>query len=145
MKSGIKTRILFLIVTMAAMAFGAPTAAAQDWFTSPSEPSGHVTGAVDQPARGLYRVEISEINGKQVGSGRSDGVWLKPGEYTITATRAQVRGAYTRATSGGAHQRSKPGSNEIELVVEEGKTYHLALDTTSPRRRDWKVVVWKVE
>ena len=61
MKSGNKTRILFLIVTMAAMAFGAPTAAAQDWFTSPSEPSGHVTGAVDQPARGLYRVEISEI------------------------------------------------------------------------------------
>ncbi len=121
------------------------TAVAQDWFVSPSAPNGHVTGAIDQPASGLYRVEITEINGKLVGSGRSEGVWLKPGDYQIKARGAAVRVDYTAAVGRSSSTRHVAENNEIELTVEEGKTYHLALDTSSPRRSDWEIVVWKVE
>ncbi len=140
-----QTRILVLIAAVAAMTLGPLSASAQDWFASPSQPSGHVTGAIDQPAKGLFRVEITEINGKQVGPGRSGGVWLKPGEYTIKAHRAVLRSAHTRALGGAVHQRREADSNVVELEVEEGKTYHLALDASSPRRSDWKLVVWKIE
>lgn len=140
-----KTRAMILITILATLVAAPSALLAQDWFVSPSEPNGHVTGAINQPASDLYRVEITEINGKLVGSGRSEGVWLKPGEYTIKARRAEVRGDYTRDVGKSSGNRHSPENNEIDLVVEEGKTYHLALDTSSPRRSDWKVVVWKVE
>ncbi len=122
-----------------------PSAFAQDWFVSPSQPHGHVSGAIDQPARGLYRVEITEINGKLVGSGRSEGVWLKPGNYTIQARRAKVRSDFTSAVGRSSSQRHNSANNTVELTVEEGKTYYLALDTSPRRRADWQVVVWKAE
>ena len=140
-----RMRLMFLIATLAALMAAPCAVLAQDWFVSPSEPNGHVTGNINKPASGLYRVEITEINGKLVGSGRSGGVWLKPGEYTIKARRADVRGEFTRTVGKSSTDRQKPDSNEIELVVEEGKTYHLALDTNAPRRSDWEIVVWKVE
>ncbi len=135
---------LFLIASVAGIIM-LPPAFAQDWFVSPSQPHGHVSGAINQPARSLYRVEITEINGKLVGSGRSEGVWLKPGDYTIQARRAKVRTDFTSAVGRSSSQRHNPANNTVELTVEEGKTYYLALDTSPRRRADWQVVIWKTE
>jgi len=117
---------------------------ATEWFVSPSQPNGHVTGAVSKTAHHLYAVEITEINGKRVGEGRRDGVWLTPGEYTIQARRAKVRGDLVPGTGRGRNH-GNPENNTVDLVVEEGKTYYLALDASTGRHRDWKLVVWKVE
>jgi hypothetical protein len=139
-----KGKTPLLIATLASIVM-LPAAFAQDWFVSPSEPHGHVSGAINQPARSLYRVEITEINGKLVGSGRSEGVWLTPGDYTIQARKARVRTDFTSAVGRSSSQRHNPENNTIELTVEEGKTYYLALDTSSQRRAEWEVVVWKTE
>ncbi|MFU8830615.1 MAG: hypothetical protein ACNA7J_00540 [Wenzhouxiangella sp.] len=139
-----KRKTLFFVATLAGIIM-LPPALAQDWFVSPTQPHGHVSGAIDQPARGLYRVEITEINGELVGRGRSEGVWLKPGDYTIQARRAQVRTDFTGAVGRSSSQRHIPENNTVELTVEEGKTYYLALDTSSRHRADWQVVVWKTE
>lgn len=117
---------------------------AGDWFVKPSQPNGHVTGAVSKTSQHLYAVEITEINGIRVGEGRKHAVWLQPGEYTIQARRANVRADLVPGTGRGRNY-SNPEANTIDLVVEEGKTYHLALDASAGRQRDWKLVAWKIE
>ena len=129
------------IVSMVFAGALAGSVGAADWFVSPSQPNGHVTGSVSKTAHHLYAVEITEINGMRVGDGRRNGVWLKPGEYTIQARRANVRADLVPGTGRGRNY-GNPEANTIDLVVEEGKTYHLALDASAGRQRDWKLVVW---
>ena len=33
----------------------------------------------------------------------------------------------------------------VEANFEAGKTYYLGFDHSSPHRKDWKLVIWKVE
>lgn len=148
--------LIFGILLAPALVF-----AGQDYFVSPSEPHGVVTGIIDQPAKELWAVNITDVNG--VRTTREEGVWLKPGTYTISAKASGKSTTFARSVGrdldgrvGGVDRRRTTAVGRdtrtrdrddlsIELEVEEGKTYYIALDTTSHNRRDWKLVNWRVK
>ena len=130
-----------LICALLAIGITSSALAGKDYFASPGEPHGLVTGIVNLPARELFAVNISEVNGKR--TARQQGVWLKPGTYTINAKGAVVD--LRRSTALGREARRDRGGLGIELEVEAGKIYYIALDTSSPNRRDWHLVNWRVE
>lgn len=128
-----------------ALAIGAvwlPLQAGEDFFVGPREPHGVVTGIVNQPAKELWAVRISEVNGRR--TERDHGVWLAPGTYSIKADGAVVDRRRTTAVGRNIRTRDRDDFN-VELDVEEGKTYYLALDTSGANRSDWKLVVWRVQ
>ena len=154
MRSKSLTIATFVLIGATGLAF-----AGKDYFASPQEPHGVVTGIVELPAKELWAVNITEINGER--TPREQGVWLKPGTYTVKAKAsgrtpifAQSRGEFSRVggvdrrrtTAVGGDTRTRDRDDfAIEIEVEAGKTYHIALDTSSPNRRDWKLVNWRVE
>lgn len=115
--------------------------AGKDYFVNPAEPHGVVTGIINLPAKELFAVEITDVNGRR--TSRREGVWLKPGTYTINAKNARVD--RRRTTAIGRLIRTEPRDTSIELEVEAGKTYYIALDTSSPHRQNWRLVNWRVE
>lgn len=117
--------------------------AGKDYFASPSEPHAVVTGMLDQPSREMFAVKITEVNGDF--TSREQGVWLKPGTYTINAKGAKFDRRWTGSVGRDSNHPVKRGGYEIELDLEAGKTYHIALDTSSANRADWKLVNWRVE
>lgn len=129
--------LISLIVLAPVLAF-----AGKDYFVNPSEPHGVVTGIVGLPANELFAVEITDVNGRR--TSRREGVWLKPGTYTINATNARVDLRRTTAL-GKVVPTGNRDNLAIDLDVEAGKTYYIALDTTSDDRQDWKLVNWRVE
>lgn len=139
---------------------GSQALAGKDYFANPGEPHGMVTGSSDLPAKELWAVNISSVNDKR--TTRPEGVWLKPGTYTIKAQASGVATAHDqqRAQDINRHRTvdmrrtSKVGryiptrkreSYAIELDVEEGKTYYIALDTSSHNQDEWDLVVWQVQ
>lgn len=118
--------------------------AGKPYFVNPNEPHGVVTGIINLPAKELFSVDITEVNGRR--TSRKEGIWLKPGTYRIHATNAKIDLRRTAAL--GRDIRPRTSIREamtIELEVEQGKTYYLALDTSSHNRADWKLVNWMVE
>lgn len=113
-----------------------------DFIASPKEPHAIVIGSVERPGHQIFPVVITEINGRRI-IDREEAVWLKPGTYEITATRARVDLTLAGATrSAGNYARAQ---NTIELTVEEGKHYYIGLHASGSDRAQWKVVNWKTE
>jgi len=122
-----------------------PLVAADDPFVSPSKPHGVVTTLQDQPGQELWGVKITEVDGQLVGGPRARNLWLKPGTYTIQARRAVTRSGFTRGLRRVPDQLRDADLDAVSINVEAGKTYFLALDTSSYDPLDWKVVVHRVE
>jgi len=136
---------LTLIPMIVAVMTGPLPAEAQDR-VSPSEPHGIVTTDASMPASDLYEIRIRAINGREVPDGQDRSVWLRPGTHQIKVVQPTVDLSAT-ARIGRSHLTAAQArkTNSIELEVEEGATYYLAMDTQSARASDWKVVVTRTE
>jgi len=121
---------------LAACAAQAPVAGRSD------VPHGKVIGLVDRTAADLHAVQIDRVDGRQLGGAHRQVVRLEPGLHTLGLTGAVVEEGFNTALSRPARPEA---SNELELEIEAGKVYYVALDTSANRRRDWRPVVWKVE
>jgi len=94
----------------------------------------------EKAAECISSVHVNTIDGNQVYV-QPLGFDLAPGKHTLSA-RTKVNTSFCSAVG--------PGTNRdpvepLEAEFEAGKTYYLGFDHSSPNRRDWKLVIWKVE
>lgn len=110
-------------------------------YASPGPGSAMIVGRPGREAQNMYPVEFLAVNDRDV-VGVRQAIWLEPGKYTVTV-RALIRnppGIKFRSRA----QRNE-GYNQIDLVVEAGKAYHI-LAQYDPTRRDspYNTVLYRV-
>lgn len=138
------TRIATRLIPLALISLLATPALAGDSpYARPSEPHGVVSGSIDRTGQQLFAVNITEVDGKR--TTRERGVWLKPGTHTINAKGAVVELGYAGGLTRSVGKNSRREGLEIELEIEAGKTYWIALDASADDRDEWKLVNWRVE
>jgi hypothetical protein len=94
----------------------------------------------EKPTECISSVHVNAIDGKQVYV-QPLGFDLDAGKHTLTA-RAVVNTSFCKAV-GPATGKDK--TQPLEAEFEAGKTYYLGFDHSSSNRKDWKLVIWKVE
>lgn len=140
----ILTTILTTVI-MAAAAFGLSiqAASAESPFTNPGPDAGQIVGSPAVPARDLYPVTVVAIDGDNILPRET--IWLRPGKYTLTVS-AMITNPKGLRNSGRSNRFQEDGLNEIEVVVEAGKTYYLAAHYDGKdRRAPYSTVVYRVE
>ena len=98
-----------------------------------------VTGA-KKAVQCISSVEVNNIDGREVHVERL-GFDIDAGEHSITARAIIDTSLCNTVGKGTERDRIEP----IEADFEAGKTYYLGYDHSAPNRRDWKLVIWKVE
>ncbi len=88
----------------------------------------------------MHSVHVNAIDGKQVYV-QPLGFDLEPGRHTLTA-RAVVNTSFCKAVGPSTGKEKTP---PLEAEFEAGKTYYLGYDHSSSSRKDWRLVIWKVE
>ena len=112
------------------------------FIASPNEPHGLIITGVDMPGQYLYAVKVDRVDGQQIPP-RETGIWLKPGKHTIdTVDDVNLNRSFVPGLRG---DRSFPSKKQLELDIEAGKIYYVALKADGSRRSEWGLVVWKVE
>ena len=106
---------------------------------STAEKAKIVTGN-ENPAECLSSVHVNSIDGKQVYV-QPLGFDLEPGTHTLTA-RTTVNTSFCKVI-GNSNVKDKVPPLEAEFAA--GKTYYLGYDHSSSNRKDWRLVIWKVE
>lgn len=94
---------------------------------------------VTQPAECISKVVIRNINGRERRL-NPQGFEIEPGSYTMTGT-AMLDTTFCPVTRGNMRDRIQP----LEAELEAGKKYYVGLDHSSSDRKDWALVVWKIE
>lgn len=111
-------------------------------FVQPGPDAGSIVGAPAQPARDIYPVAIIAIDGQQIAP--REVFWIKPGRYLLTVSPKITNPGGLTAMRG--RVREVEGINEIEVVVEAGKTYHLGARWEGrDRRAPYATVVYRIE
>ncbi|MEE4303861.1 MAG: hypothetical protein V2J19_06860 [Wenzhouxiangella sp.] len=135
-------RILINLLAGLAIGLAALPALAELPFADPGEASGSIVGAPAQPARDIYPVRVVAIDGEQIIP--REVFWLKPGKYTLTVSPEITNPGGLSAMRG--RLRERDDINEIEVVVEAGKTYYIGAHFTGKdRRAPYNTVVYRVE
>ncbi|MFU8878709.1 MAG: hypothetical protein ACNA7E_11245, partial [Wenzhouxiangellaceae bacterium] len=106
------------------------------------DPAGVLIGWGGQPAQWIYPVVFTHIDGQTITD--REVLYLKPGEYTVKVRAFISNKPGLRRSS--ARGRQDEGHNEITVVVEEGKRYHIGMKNDRSRTiRPWTTVLYKVE
>jgi len=94
----------------------------------------------EKPTECISSVHVNAIDGEQVYV-QALGFDLAPGTHTLTA-RAAVNTSFCAAVG---PSNGKEKIEPLEAEFEAGKTYYVGFDHSANNRRDWKLVIWKVE
>ena len=94
----------------------------------------------EQPADCISAVHVNRIDNREV-KVQKLGFELDPGVHSLSA-RTMVNTSFCKAMGIGTDRHKV---QPLEAEFEAGKTYYLGYDHSSPHRRDWKLVIWKVE
>lgn len=94
----------------------------------------------EKPTECISSVHVNAIDGKQVYV-QPLGFDLAPGKHTMTA-RAAINTSFCAVVGPSNGQEKIP---PLEGDFEAGKTYYVGFDHSANNRRDWKLVIWKVE
>ena len=97
---------------------------------SPPPPGGDLT-----PAR-LFTVDGIVAPG----GGTRTSYWLKPGTH-----RVAVYGEGLARDKVGIPARGKDDPGTVEMTLEAGRRYYVAIGWLSNQRNDWRPTIWKVE
>ena len=108
-------------------------------FAGENDKARVVTG-MEKAASCIAAVHVNNIDGREVDPPQP-AFDIDPGSHRITA-RAVINTSNCRVTGIGS-QRHKTGPLVAEF--EPGKTYYLGYDHSASNRKDWKLVIWKVE
>lgn len=94
----------------------------------------------EKPAECISAVEVNQIDGKEV-KVQPLGFEIDPGVHAING-RTLVNTSFCKVMGPGTGvNKTEP----IEMDFKAGKTYYLGYDHSASLRKDWKLVVWKVE
>jgi len=96
--------------------------------------------SVDQAAKCISAIHVNKIDGKEV-KVQKLGFSIDAGKHAISG-RALVNNSFCSVT--GLDTGNNP-ITPIEYDFEAGKTYWIGYDHSASLRKDWKLVVWKVE
>lgn len=94
----------------------------------------------EKPTECISSVHVNSIDGKQVYV-QPLGFDIDAGKHTLTA-RAAVNTSFCAAVGPSNGKEKVP---PLEAEFEAGKTYYLGFDHSANNRRDWRLVIWKVE
>jgi hypothetical protein len=98
-----------------------------------------ITGT-EKPTECISSVHVNTIDGKQVYV-QELGFDIDPGKHSLSG-RAAVNTSFCAVVGKGT---VKDSISPIEADFEAGKTYYLGYDHSASNRKDWKLVIWKVE
>jgi len=96
--------------------------------------------SVEQSANCIAAIEVNQIDGKEV-KVQKLGFSINAGKHAISG-RALINDSFCKVT--GVDTGNNP-IMPIEVDFEAGKTYYIGYDHKANLRKDWKLVVWKVE
>jgi len=94
----------------------------------------------NRAAQCISPIQVRKIDGREAAV-QPMGFSLDPGTHTMTGS-AKVDTSMCKTYGKGT------GRNKIEPLeadFEAGKTYWVGYDHSASNRRDWKLVIWKVE
>jgi hypothetical protein len=94
----------------------------------------------EKAAECISAVHVNAIDGKQVYV-QELGFDLEAGKHTLTA-RTIVNTSFCKAVGPSVGKDKTP---PLEADFEAGKTYYVGFDHSSSNRKDWRLVIWKVE
>lgn len=94
----------------------------------------------EKPSECLSAIEVNKIDGKEA-KVQKLGFSIEPGVHSISG-RTIVNTSFCKAMGNGM---TRNAIEPVEANFEAGKTYYLGYDHSSPHRKDWKLVIWKVE
>ena len=94
----------------------------------------------EKPTECISSVHVNSIDGKQVYV-QPLGFDLEAGKHTLTA-RTAVNTSFCPAIGPSNGKEKVP---PLEAEFEAGKTYYVGYDHSANNRKDWRLVVWKVE
>lgn len=132
-----------LLGAMFAVSAAVTALAGEEFMAGSDEPHGVVTSGPSQAAKNLFRVTIVEINGERIGERHSMPIRLTPGSHQIRAAAAEI-GTRPAGTLSKTYRRQRPEMT-LDLDIEEGKTYYIALQAEGQDRSQWRLVNWKTE
>jgi hypothetical protein len=94
----------------------------------------------EKPTECISAIHVNKIDGREV-LVQQLGTTIAAGKHTVSG-RAIINTTFCAAVGRGTNRdKVEP----IEAEFEAGKTYYLGYDHSSPHRKDWKFVIWKVE
>lgn len=96
--------------------------------------------SVGKPAQCIAAVHVYRIDDREVGVPKL-AFDLDAGTHTLGA-RTTVDTSFCMVVGPG---RGLPPPPPLEAEFVAGYTYYLGYDHSSPHRKDWKLVIWKVE
>jgi hypothetical protein len=96
--------------------------------------------SVEKPAQCIAAVHVHRVDDREVGVPKL-AFDLDAGTHTLAA-RTTVDTAFCMVLGPG---RRLPAPPPLQAEFDAGKTYYVGYDHSSPHRKDWKLVIWKVE
>ena len=99
-----------------------------------------IVTSFEKPTECISSIQVNKIDGREV-KVQPLGFSIAPGKHSLSG-RAIINTTFCTAVGRGSN-RAK--IEPIEADFEAGKTYYLGYDHSSPHRKDWKFVIWKVE
>ena len=99
-----------------------------------------IVTSANKAAQCISPVHILKIDGREALVQRM-GFDLDPGKHTMSG-RAVIDTSFCQTVGPGTNQAAIP---PLEAEFEAGKTYWVGLDHSSPHRKDWQYVIWKVK
>jgi len=110
--------------------------------TSPAAEAGKalIVTSFEKPAECISAVKVKQIDGKEVLVPEL-GFDIDPGVHSLNAS-AVINTSFCKVV--GVATGINP-TQPIEYNFEADKTYYLGFDHSASLRKDWKLVIWKVE
>ncbi len=106
----------------------------------PIDGVGRLITSVGKIGSCIFPVDVYKIDGENVTPGRPV-ITLSAGEHTVEARAVVDLGICVHIRRSASHETLEP----VTILVETGKDYYLGLNVDAPRRRDWKLEVWRVK
>jgi hypothetical protein len=123
--------------------FGLALVMISAWVMAGPEQASHAAKIItgnEKAAECISSVHVNAIDGELVYV-QPLGFDLEPGKHRLTA-RAVVNTSFCKALGPSVGKDETPA---LEADFEAGKTYYVGLDHSSSNRKDWRLVIWKVE
>ena len=111
---------------------------AQGW--SDKAEKAQVITSQNRAAQCISPVQVRKIDGREAAV-HAMGFSLEPGTHTLTASALIDTSMCKTVGRGTGRNKIEP----LEADFEAGKKYWLGYDHSSTERKDWKLVIWKVE
>ncbi len=136
-----KRALITITLLTLALLLSMPAAAQRIPFTKPGDDAARVVGEPGNPSKDIYPVRFVAVDGVNIPGGGREALWLEPGSYTLTVL-GMIRSPSIRRPFRGRHD---PGYNEIEVVIEAGRTYHIGMKhDRSLKRSPYSTVLYLI-